>query len=84
MANRKDIVKKFAEQFTLTQVRADEYIMAVLDMVHDTAMEDGHTTVGCHKFVKKISKERNGRNPRTGESIVIPQKTKLVYKRLNK
>lgn len=84
MANKADIVAGVANEFNETKTRSEQIAQFVLDAMYDEAMDDGAATFGAHKMVKKVSAPRRGRNPQTGDSLLIPEKTKIVYKRLNR
>jgi len=57
----------------------------VLDAVLETVTEcldEGHQVVirNFGTFTVRSYGERNGRNPKTGEKLIIPPKTKVLFK----
>ena len=84
MAKKTDVIAAVADEFDMTKKDAESVAGYVLDAVYDMALEDGACAFGNHKFIKKTTAARKGRNPQTGESLDIPAKTKVVYKRLNR
>lgn len=62
-----------------------ESVLAVINTLEDVitdATEEGETVYlkGFGKFFAKEFKEKKGRNPATGESIILPQRKKLYFK----
>ena len=78
--NKAEITKVVAEKLGVTQVRAAEIIVIVFTAFLDAAKQYGRCIFSPWKFEKKIREERQGRNPRTGESITIGQKEKITFK----
>ena len=81
--NKVEMVDKVAEQFGITKKDAEEMLMYVLDTCVGAALKDGRVRIGTHRFEKYERAERKGRNPRTGEVIDIPSKTKVTYRNVN-
>ncbi len=71
--NREEFVKAVAEKAGITKKDAATVVNAVLEVIEE-AMKKGEevkfTGFGTFKVITR--KERKGRNPRTGEEIVIP------------
>ena len=65
----RDLIRKSAKKFVITQL--DSYIKGRLGLV----IVPGFITVE-----KKRRKESKGRNPRTGEEIIIPAKNVIKFK----
>lgn len=84
MSKKTDVVDAVAKEFELTKAKAEEIAQFTLDSMYDMALDDGACVFGPHKMVKKVTPARKGRNPQTGESLNIPSKTKVAYKRLNR
>ena len=63
---------------TLAQIGAivDSFCGVVIDQV---AADNQVTLVGFGTFEKRIRQARNGRNPATGESLVIPEISRPVF-----
>lgn len=81
MVTQKDLVKTIAEKTGFTQ----KDVKTVLDTLSDTTLEHlaNKEEVAPCKFFKigtRLSSERAGRNPQTGESIVIPAQYRCFAK----
>lgn len=73
---RSDLVELLAERFgQLTQRDADAAVRVILDAMSDT-LQRGHRIEirGFGSFSINRRPPRMGRNPRTGESVPIPER----------
>jgi integration host factor subunit beta len=73
---RSDLVEALAARFGQLNLRDAEYaVKAILDAMND-AMARGHRIEirGFGSFAVNHRKPRLGRNPRSGESVAIPEK----------
>ncbi len=73
---RSDLVAELAERFAqLTQRDAEHAVKAILDAVNE-ALVKGHRIEirGFGSFSVNHRPPRMGRNPRSGESVAIPEK----------
>ncbi len=79
--NKGDLVNKIAEETSLSKAQSGEALNAVLDSISD-ALEAGDkvTLIGFGTFSVSLRKERQGRNPQTGENITIPAKASVKFK----
>lgn len=76
-----DIITEMAKRTEGTKVEATKYLDAFLDVVMDAMeCEEEVKIVGFGKFEVKERAGREGRNPKTGESIVIPSKKFPTFK----
>jgi DNA-binding protein HU-beta len=74
--NKGELVDAVAEKASITKKDADAALSAVLEtIVEAVASGDKVTLVGFGNFEKRDRKEREGRNPRTGESMTIAATT---------
>ena len=71
--NKQDLVLQLANKEQLTQKKADEIISTTLESIMK-ALSKGEkvTLVGFGTFEARKRKERKGRNPKTGQEIMIP------------
>ena len=71
--NKGELVDKIAEKAEVTKKEADKVLTAALDTITE-AVSSGEkvTLVGFGSFERRDRKEREGRNPKTGETMVIP------------
>ena len=76
-----DIVEKVQTQAGLSRREAIDMVESVLSLMKDT-LESGKdiTISGFGKFVVKHKRDRNGRNPQTGEAIVIDARRVITFK----
>ncbi len=77
---KSELVKKVAEQTGLTQVDAAKVLTAILSAVSDCLISgDSITIQGFGTFKLSDHKERKGRNPSTGETMIIPARKAVKF-----
>lgn len=71
--NKSQLVESIAERSQLTKSQAESAVNALVDSVTQ-ALKNGEavTLVGFGTFEARNRAGRTGRNPKTGEDIVIP------------
>lgn len=74
--NKGELVDAIAEKVHVTKKQIEMVLSAAMDTIVD-AVADGDkvTLVGFGTFEARQRKEREGRNPRTGDKMVIPPTT---------
>lgn len=74
--NKGELVDAIADKANVTKKQADAVLTAALETIVD-AVSDGDkvTLVGFGSFERRERKAREGRNPKTGESMEIPATT---------
>jgi len=79
--NKGDLINKIAEDANLSKAQSSEALSAVLNAIQD-ALKDGDkvSLIGFGTFSVTHRKERQGRNPQTGESITIAAKNLVKFK----
>ena len=79
--NQKELVKVTAEKLEKPQKAVGEIVEAFLETLTE-ALADGETVslVGFGKFVITEVEEKEARNPRTGETVVVPAHNMLSFK----
>ena len=71
--NKGELVDAVAERASVTKKQADAVLSAALDaIVEAVSTGDKVTLVGFGSFERRDRKEREGRNPKTNEKMVIP------------
>jgi DNA-binding protein HU-beta len=71
--NKGELVDAVAEKATVTKKQADAVISAVVESIMEAVSSgDKVTLVGFGSFESRDRKEREGRNPKTGEKMIIP------------
>ena len=70
--NKVELTKSVATRTGVTQKDAAVYVDAVIESIKDGMIEDGKVQiVGFGTFEVKERAEREGRNPATGQAMVI-------------
>ena len=79
--NKTELIAHIAEKHLMTKVDADKVVQTFLETIRDEAKNgDGLTIVGFGTFKVKEKPAREGRNPKTGETVHIPAKRVLHFK----
>ena len=78
---KKDFIEKYAAKTGASKKAAGEYVEAFLETVEET-LAAGETVqfVGWGSFELHSKNARKGRNPKTGEELIIPEKVVLKFK----
>ncbi|MFB6277639.1 MAG: HU family DNA-binding protein [Halothece sp.] len=72
--NKSDLVDDVAKRSNVTKRQVDAVISATLDSIMESvAQGDKVTLVGFGSFERRNRKSREGRNPKTGEKMNIPE-----------
>ncbi len=74
--NKGELVNKIAEKANVTKREAEAMLNALTESIME-AVADGEkvTLVGFGTFEARQRQEREGRNPKTGETMTIPAST---------
>ncbi|NTW54318.1 MAG: HU family DNA-binding protein [Chlorobaculum sp.] len=79
--SKAELVEQIAEQTGLTKADAEKAVNAFINVVTSTLKSgDDVTLVGFGTFSTGDRAERQGRNPQTGESIMIAAKKVVKFK----
>jgi len=75
------IVNSIHEQLDLPKNRSAELIEKILEIIKGT-LERGEDLLisGFGKFCVKEKKERRGRNPQTGEDLILGSRKVVIFK----
>jgi len=79
--NKAELVSAIAEKAEITKKLTSKFIDAFTEAVTDGLTTDGKVVIS--KFVSFEVKQmdaRTGRNPKTGETVSIPEKKKVACK----
>lgn len=69
-----DIIEKVAKEVRLTRKAAKEAVDATFDSIIETLRKGDKVVIsGFGTFVIRGRKARTGRNPKTGQSLQLPQ-----------
>lgn len=79
--NKSEIVAALADRLELTKREADIAVDTVFETIIDAITNGEKVNIaGFGVFEVKEKAERKGRNPRTGEEIIIPGKKAISFK----
>ena len=74
--NKSELIAEISSKAGVTQGDAGSCVDAMMDIVAGEVRKGGEVNIpGYVKFSRKDTKERMGRNPRTGEARLIPAGT---------
>lgn len=72
--NKGELVDRIAQKATVTKKQADAVLSAAIETIMEAVADnDKVTLVGFGSFERRHRKEREGRNPKTGEKMAIPE-----------
>ena len=74
-----DIVNHLSKNLGVTKKAAGDFLNAFVTLAYKQA-KTGFTIPGLGKLYVATRKKRKGRNPATGETIVIPSKKVVKFK----
>ena len=79
--NKSELIKEVALKGQLSQREATNALDAMIETIAET-MQKGEniTLVGFGSFVVQERKARNGHNPATGGSMIIPAKRQVKFR----
>ncbi len=79
--NKGELTKAVAADAGISQEQASKAVNAVFDQISGTLKARKQVAIaGFGTFVAKTRNARTGRNPATGKSIEIPEKTSAAFK----
>lgn len=80
--NREDLITKIAEEAEISKVEASVALDSILMNISQALKKEGSrvTLIGFGTFAKVHRKARIGRNPQTGEKIVIKARDVVTFK----
>jgi DNA-binding protein HU-beta len=71
--NQTELIQQVADEANLTKTQTQGAVRALLKTIMQKVAEgDKVTLVGFGSFEPRVRSAREGRNPRTGESVQIP------------
>ena len=75
------IIESIAEQNFFTKKKSAETVETILESIK-SCLESGEDVLisGFGKFCVNVKQERRGRNPATGESIILPPKKIVTFR----
>jgi len=77
---RKDLIDKVAEKFELKKKEAEAIVKFIFHEIAETVKKGERVSIqGFGAFELRELKERNIKNPRTGEEIKVPAREKIIF-----
>jgi nucleoid DNA-binding protein len=81
LVTKLEIARTISEGLGLTQLQTKQIIQNILDSIVSTLVEEGRVELrNFGVFEVRWRKARNGRNPRTGEKIIVPKRCTVTFK----
>lgn len=81
MSHRSNLVALLSERLGTTKVAADGVLMTVVTAMQEYLDSNGEVVLpGFGRLKNHTRAARQGRNPRTGASIQVPEKTVTKFK----
>ena len=78
---RKDIIRVISEELGLTQLQTSQIVHRLFDAIVNTLVEEGRVELrNFGVFEVRWRKARKGRNPRTGEKVIVPKRCTVAFK----
>lgn len=79
--NKNDLVAELLKDSDMTKTKALKFVDLMIDTIADELKrKDGKLTlVGFGTFKAITKKRKKGRNPRTGEEIIIPKRKSVKF-----
>ena len=78
---KKEMARKIAEQSGISQLLALEVVQMVFDGITETLAGEGRIELrNFGVFEVKRRRARQARNPRTGETISVPERSVITFK----
>lgn len=80
LMTRKDLVNRVAKKFGFKKKEAESIVKYVFQEIVETVKKGERVSIqGFGAFEQRELKEREIRNPRTGEKIKVPTRKKVVF-----
>lgn len=81
MSQRSLLVERIATKLDTTKVASDALLLQLVEAIKEHLDEHGEVVLpGFGRLKNHARAARAGRNPRTGESIQVPEKTVTKFK----
>jgi nucleoid DNA-binding protein len=78
---KRDIALTVAEKYDAPQTETKKIVQGTFDTIIDILVKEGRLELrNFGVFLVKTRKPRKARNPRTGESVMVPQRRTVTFK----
>ncbi|MFC1597239.1 HU family DNA-binding protein [Planctomycetota bacterium] len=79
--SRREIAQSIGQDLGLTQVQAKQVVQKVFDAILETLVEEERVELrNFGIFQVKRRRPRKARNPKTGETVFVPEKCVVTFK----
>jgi len=79
--NRPELIERIIKRAGLTKANADRFYEGLIDVARNELVRNGRFVLpGLGALTVRTRKARTGRNPRTGQTIQIPQKKVVRFR----
>jgi nucleoid DNA-binding protein len=78
---RKDIIRVISEELGLPQLQTSRIVHDLFDAIVNTVAKNGRIELrNFGVFEVRWRKARKARNPRTGETVMVPKRCTVIFK----
>ena len=81
---KSDIAKNIASKASISESLSKEFVSSFIDIIKLKSNEQDVKVANFGTFTNKVTPERIGRNPKTGEEHIITERVKLNFISSNK
>ena len=81
---KSDIAKNIASKASISESLSKEFVSSFIDIIKLKSNEQDVKVANFGTFTNKVTPERIGRNPKTGEEHIITERVKLNFIASNK
>ena len=81
---KSDIAKNISSKASISESRSKELVKSFIDIIKSNSNEQDIKVANFGTFANKVTPQRIGRNPKTGEEHIITERIKLNFVVSNK
>ena len=81
---KSDIAKNISSKASISESRSKELVKSFIDIIKLNSSEQDIKVANFGTFTNKVTPQRIGRNPKTGEEHIITERIKLNFVVSNK
>ena len=81
---KSDIAKNISSKASISESRSKELVKSFIDIIKSNSSEQDIKVANFGTFANKVTPQRIGRNPKTGEEHIITERIKLNFVVSNK
>ena len=76
---KSDIAKNISSKASISETTSKELVDSFIDIIKSKSNEQDVKVASFGTFVNKVTPQRVGRNPKTGEEHIITERVKLNF-----